>query len=690
MFSGIFRYIKALYYKSTYRQRFIFFSLLFLTLTPLPDIWLQKIQNYQIIRKQVQLDGLQYVKVLNKLVHNVVLHQHFAVYKSNDKVIQHETLAQLENAIKQNFIALNELNEKLPQLESTSLGSGFSEIKVQKPNLSEMERLWNTILETKEFHEKAEFLKLHDDLVDAARQSLSNLGYNYGLLLNSSTLVNSLSQLNLVIIPFMQDRMVDVYDLRGIRTRDDLSKEERQTFFFVVMDKINEIFEDFKEQIATVDALLLNDKTINPADVRAIHESFTHARKSIENFLSTMDIPSDAIVNKTLIDALNNLASMSKTALSLNEELYDRELNSFYFQKYSTLILIYIGAVDIMFFIMFKVMTRHMKALQDHIDQMANGNFVKCFCSDQADEFGPIGIAFDKMGQSVQGVVGELSKLGKQLAESINQITMTAKEQEEVVAAQENSIHEIERTAQEIAVQSRDLANMMNNISLASKEYTVADSAKSGLEHMQNQMLTLSDGSSKILQEINQIHHKIIGSEALMTFMSKISDQARMLSLNSAIETANVHHQKQSFAKITQEIQRFADKTSNSIHEIQNIINEITFNVATVRVEANICVNEIKEGVGRLISVNQQLTSITNQGREQVKKFESVNDVMQVQAFAAENIIESIRKISASAMENTKSIRSLHHTTGELAITANELQRVTGLFFKEKAPVENS
>jgi methyl-accepting chemotaxis protein len=266
---------------------------------------------------------------------------------------------------------------------------------------------------------------------------------------------------------------------------------------------------------------------------------------------------------------------------------------------------------------------------------------------------------------------------------------MTAKEQEEVVGAQENSIHEIERTAQEIAVESRVLANMMEAISQVSKEYTIADSAKSGLDHMQSQMLALADGSSKILHGINEIQQKVIGSENLMTFMSKISDQARMLSLNSAIETANVHHQKQSFAKITQEIQRFADKTSNSIHDIQNIINEITFNVATVRVEANICVNEIKEGVGRLISVNQQLTSITNQGREQVRKFESVNDVMQVQAFAAENIIESIRQISATAEENTKSIRSLHLTTAELAITATELQRVTGMFFKEKKPEDS-
>lgn len=689
MFSGIFRLIKSIYYKSTYRQRFIFFSLMFLTLTPLPDIWLQKIQNYLIIRKQAQLDGLKYVKVLDDLVHNVVLHQHFAVYESPDKVIQYETLSQLKKAIRENFKHLNELNTQLPMLESNSLGSGFSEIKTQKPDFSELEQLWEKIVATKDIHDNEEYLKLHDDLVDKSREILSALGYDYGLLLNSKTLINSLSKFNLELIPFLQDRMVDVYDLRGSRNQH-LSKEEREVLYYVVMDKINETFAEFQNQIAITDTLLSNDKTINPGDVKAVRENLTQTRKSIENFLSTMEISSNSIVNQTLIDALNNLSSTGKTTIALNDRIYNDELNSFYFQKYSTLILIYIGAVDIMFFIIFKVMTRHMKALQDHIDQMANGNFVKCFCSDQSDEFGPIGVAFDKMGASVQGVVGELTKLGKQLADSINQITLTAKEQEEVVAAQESSIHEIERTAQEIAVQSRDLANKMNEINQVSKEYTVADSAKSGLDHMQNKMLTLADGSSKILQEINQIHQKIIGSETLMSFMSKISDQARMLSLNSAIETANVHHQKQSFAKITQEIQRFADKTSNSIHEIQNIINEITFNVATVRVEANICVNEIKEGVGRLISVNQQLSSITNQGREQVKKFESVNDVMQVQAFAAENIIESIRKISTSAVENTKSIRSLHHTTGDLAVTANELQRVTGLFFKEKPSMEAS
>ena len=688
MFSAITRFVKTLFFKSTYRQRFIFFSLIFLTLTPLPDFWLQKIQNYLMIRKQAQIDGLKYTRVLNDLVYNVVLHQHFAVYESYDKVIQHETLTQLEKAINENFKRLTELNETLPQLDSNSLGLGFSEIKTQKPNFEELEKLWKSILESRELHDKENYLKFHDDLVDGARKILGGLGYGYGLSLNSNTLDNSLSRLNLIIIPFLLDRLVDVYDLRGVRDQKDLTPEEKEVFYYIVFDKINEIFNEFQKQADTVETLLDGDKSINPGDVRAIRDSFTQTRKTIDNFLHTMEIPLNSVDNKTLIDALENLSSMAKVGITMNEQIYKSQLNNYYFQKYSTLFLIYLGAVVIMFNIIFKVMTRHMKALQEHIDRMAKGNFVKCFCSDQSDEFGVIGIAFDKMGASVQGVVGELSKLGKQLADSINQINLTAKEQEEVVGAQENSIHEIERTAQEIAIQSRDLANMMNDISKASKEYTVADSAKTGLDHMQNQMLTLSNGSSKILNNINEIHQKIVGSENLINFMSKISDQARMLSLNSAIETANVHHQKQSFAKITQEIQRFADKTSDSIHDIQNIINEITFNVATVRVEANICVNEIKEGVGRLISVNQQLSSITHQGRDQVKKFESVNDVMQVQAFAAENIIESIRRISSTAVENTKSIRSLHHTTAELAVTANELQRVTRLFFKEKKPVE--
>ena len=107
----------------------------------------------------------------------------------------------------------------------------------------------------------------------------------------------------------------------------------------------------------------------------------------------------------------------------------------------------------------------------------------------------------------------------------------------------------------------------------------------------------------------------------------------------------------------------------------------MSVNVSAVREDANNCLREISEGVQRLVSVQQQLTSITKQGKEQVRKFESVNDVMQVQAFAAENIIQSIIRLSEAAKENTQYTKILHQTTAELGTTAIELQKVLSLFF---------
>lgn len=681
MFKKIARFFQHVYFRSTYRQRFIFFSMLFLCLTPLPDIWLQKIQNYLIARKESQLIGLRYEKLLGNLVYQVALHQHYAVYTTYDKVIQHETLKQIEETITEQFARLKELNTQYDIPDTKSLGMGFSDLKTEEPNLDKSLLLWDKILRSSHETDKAAYMNLHDDLVERLRNLLAELGYSYNLALNDHELGNALAKLNLVTIPFLQDRMIDIYDIdKKGNTKDS------QVSYFIVMDALQQAAKQAEKLMTEISELADSQEMFYSHNAPALRALIFNTQDKLSAFLAEMSNSGSnyEIVNQSMVNALEALNALEKGGVEYSEKIMKQELNSYNFQKYSTIFLIYVGAVNIMFFILFQGMTAHMNALKDHINQMSRGHFTRCFCSEQSDEFGPIGIAFDKMGQSVQGVVQELTNLGKQLTDSISQISTTAKEEEDVVAAQEKGIQEIELTAQEIALQSRDLANMMNNISQTSKEYAAIDTTKTNLDHMQGQMLDLSGVSTRILQDINVLHEKINGTETLMLFMRRVSDQARLLSLNSAIETANVYQQKQSFAKITQEIQRFAEKTTQSIDEIQKIIDEISFNVAAVRVESNICVNEIKEGVNRLISVNQQLTLITNQGKDQVKKFDTVNDVMQVQAFAAENIIESISKISENAGKNTKSIRSLHHTTEELHSTAKELQRVTGLFFKKE------
>jgi methyl-accepting chemotaxis protein WspA len=179
---------------------------------------------------------------------------------------------------------------------------------------------------------------------------------------------------------------------------------------------------------------------------------------------------------------------------------------------------------------------------------------------------------------------------------------------------------------------------------------------------------------------LSGLQEKVSSSSTLIAFMGKVSDQASLLSLNSAIETSNIKSHKINFDKITQEIQRFAEKTAASTHEIEEIIEEINSSVVNVRLEANGCLQEINEGAQRLINVSNQLSSITNQGKEQLKKFENVNDVMQMQAIAAENIIYSITSLGETAQENTRSIHVLHENVGELGRTAAELQKTIGLF----------
>lgn len=677
MFTKVINLFNRINDRFTYRQRFVFFSMVFILTTPFPGYWLLKVENFFINRSQWQLVGTEYQQLIDNLIYTV--HKHRIVANTQDNYLKQNSskgLGSLQSSINQQLQKLQKLNVDTEYLVKPSLGRGFSETSTEALDLKKINASWEGVtkgaLSATNATSSSELM-----LIEQLQELLHSINGTFQLVVAPTKtqhyLIESTSETlpeaqglitNLLLIQqqLLENPSKELILKRAVLTRKlKLNRQKTQQI-------LEYAYNHFSDEISSRQASLSTAK-----------EAYTDYITTVNTFLTEL------VLNKNApFSTANRALEANKATIDSNLELTDllikNQLSWFRIAKNFSLGIYIFVALTLTFYIIFRVLTRHLMEICYHLREMTRGNFKECFCSHFNDEFGLIGRTFDKMGRSIQGVLGELKNLGNQLSGSIEQITATAKAQEESVSEQEKRVHEIEETAKVIATETRNLANAMSNLSTESVETSVADTAKEGLDRMQSKMSQLATVSTEIIGSLSGLQEKVSSSSTLIAFMGKVSDQASLLSLNSAIETSNIKSHKINFDKITQEIQRFAEKTAASTHEIKEIIGEINSSVVNVRHEANGCLQEINEGAQRLINVSNQLSSITNQGKEQLKKFENVNDVMQMQAIAAENIIYSITSLGETAQENTRSIHVLHENVGELGRTAAELQKTIGLF----------
>jgi methyl-accepting chemotaxis protein WspA len=681
MFSKLLSILNNFQSRFTYRQRFVFFAIIYIVAMPAPSFWMIKAHDFYIANIDLQDQGNEYQKIISTLFTNVLEHQVATFLKHTKEIDNFDDLALLETSISEQFEALKIMKSQGILDPPTNLTSGFSNPLPPNPQWEIIEKQWDEYLKNQEVLSHESINDVHLKIAEQLQSLLRDISFTFGLVLNSSMNAHELFQAIIYGIPEIEILIVKLFFLKEGVSLESQYKDDLAMHLKILTNWL----EKKKEQPPFNPEYYANFEEVpfQINEIKMIIKAQSHSNELLSNFFKYLhNSPSDFSANPKkrnnakILKLLVAYDEFRKSNTQLVDSIIDRQKTSLSFSKWLSISLLITCTIFVSSIVMFRLLTRHLHKLLDHIQELAKGKFSKCFCSNLNDDFGQVGIAFDKVTQSIQEVVGELQSLGNLLSGFTTQISRAASEQESTVDNQEEGLKEIEAAAKEIMSNAKYLATKMNEINLNSKKTSLADTAKIKLDRMQENMSELTQASSNIVEKLIIVQNKVDRTSSHIEFMTTVSDQAKLLSLNAAIETANVEQHKKSFNEITLAIESFSDQTASSTQEIKNIIDQMSISVKKVRQDANRCLKEISVGAERLIVVSHQLTSITKQQEEQIKKFETANSTMQEQDIAGTTMIESIFRLGQSAKGNTGSLKQLHTTIEEIGNTATELQNV--------------
>ena len=223
-------------------------------------------------------------------------------------------------------------------------------------------------------------------------------------------------------------------------------------------------------------------------------------------------------------------------------------------------------------------------------------------------------------------------------------------------------------SAQDIAGNTTSTAEAAEQANIVTREGKVLLDQAIGST---NELVVVINNANQVIQQLGEDSNSIGG---ILDVIRGIAEQTNLLALNAAIEAARAGEQGRGFAVVADEVRTLAQKTQDSISEIEAMIVSLQ-NGSAKAIQA---ITKGKEGVSnnveQVCGSGQSLTSI-------VKELDSINEMSrenasatEKQSIVAEEVNNNVVKIKNLSSQIVDNIELLKHSSDQISGLSSNME----------------
>ncbi len=321
----------------------------------------------------------------------------------------------------------------------------------------------------------------------------------------------------------------------------------------------------------------------------------------------------------------------------------------------------------------------------------------------QKDEIGQLCISLNVMLESFRTLVGNLSQGADIFCESSESLaaradtTATAAKQvalsiSQVAVGSQTQAASVETILLAVQEMSSGLQQIDHIVSLADEASTqalnFANEGGQAITKTSAQFAHIHQTVAETGSIISELGEKSASIESIVETIKSISAQTNLLALNAAIEAARAGEHGRGFSVVAEEVRKLAEQSTQSSSQIEQIIQDIKFNVdraissMTAEIEVvrsgSQVIDEAQSAFDKIMGstqvVNRQIKEISLFAHNIADSSEKIStEIEEVSAITRQTTVQT-EEVASSSSEQMNSMQEISASAEELQAEAQGLQ----------------
>ncbi|KRE69691.1 methyl-accepting chemotaxis protein [Paenibacillus sp. Soil750] len=397
-----------------------------------------------------------------------------------------------------------------------------------------------------------------------------------------------------------------------------------------------------------------------------------------------------------------------KLAMVISQEELYQKLNDYFMISVMIIIVLICVVVMVIYFYSLYI-TNNIKKVNILSQSMSSGDLTQTIPIKTVDEFGQMGTNLNTMASNLKSILLQVSESAKSVSETSVLLSDNAEQSAKATEEIAQSIQEVaggthtqlsltDEAVEETKVMFVNIKKITQRIELASQSAKEAlqtsIEGKADIVEAINQINLISQNSLDSVGIVRQLEDKSRKINQIMTLLSTIAKQTKMLALNAGIIAAEAGSNGKTFSVISREIRLLAENSTKSNSEIETLIAEIQEDISQVVKAMENADSSIQEGKQLTTKAGDSFSTILNLvDGVSGQAGEMTNDIIMIR-MNMQKMVEnmevvsnfygssasSTNHISATTEEQTAAIQEVASYSNELAHMAKVLQQSVASF----------